>query len=294
METPLISIIIPTLNRCDYLALTLESVLNQTHRPIEVIVVDDGSIGNANRELCNKYPEVSYVWIENSGGPAKPRNVGIEKANGDFLAFVDDDDIWLPEKLQKQIEVLNNHPGFGLVHGPCSVIDENGSLTSEIIGRSGDPMEKHGDVRMRMMGNWTLMMPTPLVRKELVLEVGRFNEEIPAALEDVEFWVRCSFYTKFYFLDDLLVRYRKHSNNISSNQVKYLKLPLYLNEVRKKMLVINRINTVESAALMKNLGRMQLKMMKRGRVKVLRNMFTLDPFWFLKLNNLKVLAKSLT
>lgn len=291
MKGPLVSIVVPTYNRANYLKFTLDSLVGQTYRPIEIIVIDDGTEGTANAELCESYEEVRYKKIENSGGPARPRNVGSEMANGYYMAWVDDDDIWMPTKLEKQVAILEDNPEYGLVHGPCEVIDPEGERTSEIIGRPGSLNVKHGDVRLKMMGNWTLMMPTPLLRAELLKDVGSFNEKIPAGLEDVEFWVRCSFHTSFYYLDEPLVEYRVHSGNISSDTGKYLKLPLYLNECRKELQRQNQLKPGENRLLMRNLGRMQLKMLRLNPGLVVGNMFRLDPVWFLKLNNLKVFIK---
>ncbi len=99
MQKPLVSVIIPTYKRTAYLKLTLDSIQNQTFQDFEVIVVDDGTPTEENRLLCEQYEKVQYIKIENSGGPAKPRNFGIQKAKGKYLAFVDDDDIWLPNIL---------------------------------------------------------------------------------------------------------------------------------------------------------------------------------------------------
>ena len=292
-QSKLVSIIVPTYNRLDYLKLTLQSMLEQTYQNIEIIVVDDGSKGDDNERYCEQFSQIKYIKIENSGGPARPRNKGIDEANGDFIAFTDDDDIWLPKKLENQVAILKEHPDYGLVHGPCIVIDETGKETGEIIGRPGTPDVKHGDVKLRMMGNWTLMMPTPLLRKELVQEVGYFSEEIPPALEDVEFWVRCSFYTKLYYLDEPQVQYRKHINNISADKKKYLPLPLYLNKVIVAMEQEQRIDKKEAKILRASICRMQLKMIKFHPRRVVSNMNTLSTFWFLNVRNLKLLVKML-
>lgn len=292
-QSKLVSIIVPTYNRIDYLKLTLQSMLSQTYQNIEVIVVDDGSEGSHNERYCKQFPKIKYIKIENFGGPARPRNTGIDAANGDFIAFTDDDDIWLPKKLENQVAILNEHPSYGLVHCPCSVIDKFGKETGEIIGRPGTQDVKHGDVKMRMMGNWTLMMPTPLMRKELLEEVGCFNEEIPPALEDVEFWVRCSFYTKFYYLDLPLVQYRKHSNNISADKKKYIPLPLYLDKVIVSMEQKHRIDKKEVQILRDSICRMQLKMIKFHPRTVLSNMFKISIFWLIKMRNFKLLVRVL-
>lgn len=291
MISPLVSVIIPTYQRANYLVLTLESVAKQTFKNIEIIVIDDGSEGTINQEICASFKQVTYKKIDNSGGPARPRNEGIKLAKGSFIAFVDDDDIWLPNKIQKQIDILEQNPEFGLVHGPCQVIDELGELKEKIIGRPGTPEVKHGDVKLRMMGNWTLMMPTPLLRRGVIDQVGFFNEEIPPALEDVEFWVRCSFITSFYYYDKPLVQYRKHTSNISTDRSKYIQLPLYLNRVRMAQLEKGALSNSEAKQLLRNLSSMQLKMVKFKRLTALKNMFALDAFWFLKTRNLKLLAK---
>ncbi|MEP2934952.1 MAG: glycosyltransferase family A protein [Gilvibacter sp.] len=294
MKAPLVSVVIPTYQRPDYLVLTLESVANQTYQKIEIIVIDDGSEGDMNKTICDSFDAVIYKKIENSGGPARPRNEGIKMAQGTYIAFVDDDDIWHPSKIEKQLAVLQEQRQFGLVHGPCEVIDQDGNLQDQIIGRPGSPEVKHGDVKLRMMGNWTLMMPTPLLCKEVLDKVGYFNETIPAALEDVEFWVRCSFYTAFFYLDEPLVQYRKHASNISANRSKYVRLPLYLNSVRKTQLENNTIDKKEANHLLRNLSSMQLKMVKFKTLTSLKNMFSLDAFWFFKVRNLILLAKLIT
>jgi glycosyltransferase involved in cell wall biosynthesis len=266
---------------------------SQSYQNIEIIVVDDGSPGTANAELCEQFPKVTYFEIENSGGPAQPRNTGIKEAKGDFLAFTDDDDIWLPEKLEKQVAILNAHQKYGLVHGPCEVINEDGKKTGEIIGKPGSPDVKHGDVKLRMMGNWTLMMPTPLLRRELVEQVGFFSEEIPPGLEDVEYWVRCSFVSNFYYLDEPLVHYRIHSQNISSDKKKYVSLPLFLLDVLRNAKSQGLIDSTGARLLNNNLVRMQLKMLKQHPTQVLMNLRRIEPWWFFKLNNMKLFVKKL-
>jgi glycosyltransferase involved in cell wall biosynthesis len=286
---PIVSVIIPTYNRTDFLKLTLESVLNQTYQNFEIIVVDDGTPNDKNMLLCQKIDKVKYIKIENSGGPAKPRNVGIHEAKGKYIAFVDDDDMWMPNKLEKQVAVLENNPDFGLVHCCCQVIDENGIEKKEIIGRPGSLDVKHGDVSMRMMGNWTLMMPTPLVRRHVIDEVGLFNEKIPSALEDVEFWTRCSFVTQFYYMDDPLANYRVHSTNISSNTSKYLELPLYLKNVIERQLSIHRISKRQHKFLLNSLCAMQIRTVKTNVFKTFKNLYLLDIFWMFKKSNCKMI-----
>lgn len=290
---PLVSVIITTFNREHYLKLTLDSVVNQSYQNLEIIVVDDGSTTNKAKELCDTYEQLCYYKIDNSGGPATPRNYGFKKSKGSYIAFLDDDDLWRLDKIEKQVKVLVNNPGYELVHSYCDVINEDGELTGTSVGRPSSQGVKHGNVSYRMIGNWTLMMPTPLVKRSLINEAGLFNTSIPSALEDVEFWTRCSFYTKFYYLDEPLAMYRVHNNNLSSSSSKYIELPLYL----KKLIDIEILKGVISRKYynyyMELICKSQAKHIKSNTYKTLINLFKLNRFWFLKLPIIKVVLKIL-
>lgn len=286
---PSVSIIIPTYNRAKYLNLTLQSIAQQTYQDFEVIVVDDGTPGDENESICSEFEKVRYFKIKNSGGPASPRNFGIQKASGKYIAFVDDDDLWQPQKLDVQVKILDANPDFGLVHSCCEVIDENGVLQNEIVGRPRTPDVKHGDVSLRMIGNWTIMMPTSLLRKEVIKKVGFFNEKMIAAGEDVEYWNRASFFTKFYYIDLPLTRYRIHSlNNSKINEKEYLKLNIFnkrfITEYKRKGI----ISKDDYPKYIQKLVHNQIKMFKLSYFKSLNILNKLDPFWFLNWKNLKL------
>ncbi len=113
---PVVSVIIPTYNRADMLDEALRSVFAQTYKDFEVIVVDDGSTDHT-RSVVDKYPHrVRYVHQENQGH-ALAKNTGIAAADGGYIAFLDDDDTWLPRKLELQMDVLENNPDVDLVYG---------------------------------------------------------------------------------------------------------------------------------------------------------------------------------
>lgn len=285
----LVSVIIPTYKRTDFLKLTIQSVLNQTFQDYEIIVVDDGTPNDDNFVLCQTFEKVKYIKIKNSGGPAKPRNIGIQEAKGKYIAFVDDDDLWLPSKLEKQVAVLENNPDFGLVHCCCQVIDEKGIKKKQIIGRPGSLDVKHGDLAMRMIGNWTLMMPTPLLRKEVVDKVGFFNEKMTPATEDAEYWSRCSFETKFYYIDEPLARYRIHPNNISGSKEKYRKLPYYLKEVLVNKKKEKKISSEDYKRLIARMCKNVIVHIKQHYMLSIKILFELDFFWFVRWRNFKSL-----
>ena len=224
---PTVSVIVPTYNRPDYLKRTLDSLNGQIYRDFEVIVVDDGTPGEALKELCGKYKQVRYFKISNSGSPIVPRNYGLKQARGHYIAFLDDDDLWMSNKLLKQVEVLENHPDYGLVHCYCKIINENDEATGQITGQLHAD-KKHGYVFDNMVGNFTVMLSTPLIRKEVLDLAGGFNESMPAAGEDVEFFYRLAFYTRFFFLNEALVKYRVHEHGLSKNNKDYIHLPWHL------------------------------------------------------------------
>ena len=288
---PLVSVIIPTFNRPELLQLTLKAVAAQSFTDYEVIVVDDGTPGHANEEVCNAFNAVNYHKIDNSGGPSKPRNVGMDLAKGEFLAFCDDDDIWLPNKLKKQLTALQENPDFGLAHCPCDLINSNGELLGETIGKPGSPDVKHGDVKMRMMGNWTLMTPTVLMRKNLAEKVGYFNTTMPQAGEDAEYWTRCSFYTKFYYQDTSLVQYRKHNSNSKILKAKYVELPWHLKKALITLKDENLIEKFEYKILRNQLVRKQIRELPHNYSGSLGYLFKLNGLWFLNFGNLKLLMR---
>lgn len=293
MSSPLVSIIIPTYKRPELLTLTLQSIEAQSFTDYEVWVIDDGSPGEANEQVCAPFKKVHYLKIENSGGAAHPRNVGIDRAKGTYIAFVDDDDLWPPHKLEQQVALLETHPDYGLVHGYCTVIDAAGTPTGAVIGRPGSPEVKHGDVKGRMAGQWTLMTPTVLLRKEVVAAVGYFNTQMAQAGEDTEYWTRCSFHTLFYYLDESLAYYRKHTGSSVTNRKHYIDVPLHLQACVTRAYAEGFLTKAQHKQLKRQLVIKQLKGLREHAGGSFLRLFRLDPFWFLTFGNLKVFVKVL-
>ncbi|MEZ4858025.1 MAG: glycosyltransferase family A protein [Flavobacteriaceae bacterium] len=290
---PLVSVVISTYKRTQLLRQTLDSVLAQTFTDFEIIVVDDGTPGKENELLCQEFPQLTYFKIENSGGPSRPRNFGINKATGKYIAILDDDDLWLPQKLEKQVALLERNPEFGIVHTPCTVIDSKGVETGDTIGKPRDVLLKHGDVSMKMIGRWTLMTSSVLFRKSLLTQVGFFNETMPQAGEDMHFWTRCSFYTKFYYYPEPLVLYREHQGISKQFKEKYFELPWHLHEILKGLLKEGHITAVQYSLLRNNIIRMQLKELSEKRGETIKRLFAFNPFWFLNFENGKIFLRNL-
>ena len=113
--TNLVSIIIPTYNREKYLEEAILSIINQTYKNFEILVIDDGSKENYAERICNKYNNCTYLYKKN-GGVSSARNFGIKKSKGDFIAFLDDDDVWKINKLEIQLNLLLKNRNIDCIH----------------------------------------------------------------------------------------------------------------------------------------------------------------------------------
>ncbi|MBH0208302.1 MAG: glycosyltransferase family 2 protein, partial [Nitrospira sp.] len=129
-----VSVIIPTFNRFPLLCRAVDSVLNQTHGDLEIIVIDDGSTDDTPALFAQLFPTVHYVKTDHSGLPAIARNVGIRLAKGEFVAFLDSDDQWLPDKLSQQMEPLQRNPDIGLACSNAFVMyDDKDTLSRSYL-----------------------------------------------------------------------------------------------------------------------------------------------------------------
>jgi glycosyltransferase involved in cell wall biosynthesis len=223
---PLVSVIIPTYNRAKYIAETIESVLAQTYPNIEVIVIDDGSTDNT-REVIVKYaPAVQYMWQENAERGAS-RNQGLRLATGEFIAFLDSDDLWLSGKLERDVEFLLANPDVGLVYTDIIQIDANGNDKGlrKLGGCSGN-------VTQKLLRSNFVFMAGHLARTSLIREIGGFREERElSGSEDWEMWVRLSTITQFAYLPDATGKTRTHEENTMSSPHRMLESMAHALEV---------------------------------------------------------------
>jgi glycosyltransferase involved in cell wall biosynthesis len=202
---PRVSVIIPTYNRPALLRETLRSVSNQTFTDFEIIVVDDGSTVPGVEDVCAEFLECRYFRQENMGR-SSARNRGIGEARGELIAFVDDDDLWKPEKLARQVAFLDQNPHIGLVHSPVEKILFDGTPTGELIGNNS-PQLRSGRVFPYAVRICVVKSPTPLVRREIFTHCGSFDPNLNAG-EDWEFWARVSYKYNFGFIAEPLAYYR--------------------------------------------------------------------------------------
>lgn len=206
----LVSVIIPTYNRADYIAEAVDSVLAQTYAPIEIIVVDDGSTDNT-KEIIERYKDkVRYIWQENAWCGAA-RNRGLKAANGDFVAFLDSDDLWTSEKAVRDVEFLDNHPEIGAVYSDYDEIDAEGKFIKRI-----HKSKLRGWITSELLHDSPIFTSSLMVRKVFFEQVGGFREE-PEISEDWELWVRLSTVAQFAYLPHVASKKRSHPVNITSN-----------------------------------------------------------------------------
>jgi len=211
----LISIIIPTYNRANLLPRAIKSILNQTFKNFELIIVDDGSIDNT-KEVVGRFRKndkrVRYIWQDNSGAPAKPKNAGIKNAKGEFIAFLDSDDEWLVEKLEEQIKLFekSNSSNLGFVGCNAVIIDKKNKK------EWGYKTPRCNNVfRELLMNDFIFSSSSVIVKKEVFNKIGFFDENIRVG-EDWDMWIRISRKYDFDFVPEPLFKYYIHNSNITN------------------------------------------------------------------------------
>lgn len=211
MSTPLVSVVIPTYNRKEFLQEAINSVVNQTYSNIEIIVVDDGSHTNYAETICKQFTNCYYYKKEN-GGISSARNFGIEKTTGEFIAFLDDDDVWRTYKIKEQLNAFKEHWDVDLVHSSVEVIDVDGNLTGSVIAAAKNKAHKRsGYVFWNALGSWMVKSPTPLIRRKVFESNLRFDETLKAS-EDLDFYNRFFYWHKIFYISKPLAFYRVYDS----------------------------------------------------------------------------------
>jgi glycosyltransferase involved in cell wall biosynthesis len=199
---PLVSVILPTYNRADFLGRSVRSVLNQTFSDFELIIVDDASTDHS-KEVIDAFNDQRLIYLEheqNRGGSAA-RNTGIKAAGGKFIAFQDSDDEWLPEKLEKQIRILaDSPPEVGAVY--TGFWRFQGGDKEYIPGPAH--RVKEGQIHRELLKANFITTQAAVVKKECFQKAGMFDETLPR-LQDWELFLRISKYYEFLYIPEPLV-----------------------------------------------------------------------------------------
>lgn len=232
---PTVSVVIPAFNAQAFIAETIDSILAQTYRDFEIIVVDDGSTDNTGELVRQFSPPVRYIHTENSG-PSHARNVGIRASQGRYVAFVDADDLWVPEKLETQIGFLESQPDMGFVfadmlmfrHDQVTLPSYFKSLKDpHVRAQIPDQSDFLADPTRLLLKCNVVPTGTVVVRKACLDQTDLFDERI-SNVEDLDLWIRLSLVCKFGCIPQVLKKKRDHQGNISKNRHKALEAALYM------------------------------------------------------------------
>ena len=205
----LVSVVIPTYNYRCHVVEAVESALAQTYQPIEVIVVDDGSSDDTKQELLPFRERIRYRYQQNQGTSAA-RNQGIRMAGGDYIAFLDADDVWEPTKIEKQVQVMEQSPRTGVVF--CEFYRVN--VQTGVTRHRQYPKELRGDIRRQLLQHCWVALSGALVRRSCFDVVG-FLDETLRGVDDWDLWIRISRQFHFDYVPEPLFTYRVHGANYS-------------------------------------------------------------------------------
>ena len=223
-----VSVIIPAYNRSNYILEAIQSVLEQKYASIEIIIVDDGSTDDTKDKVL---PFVGKEWIryiyQKNKGRSAARNKGLVAAKGDYITFLDSDDIFEPGKIEIQVDYLRRHPEVGLVHGGYIKFDDSG----RDLGYR-NPIYFKGDIYPDMLLYWSSLLATPAVMlpKKVIEEIGGFDESLYIG-EDLDLWRRIARKYPFGYINQSVARVRVHTGNTSADKTKStLEFEKYLNK----------------------------------------------------------------
>jgi glycosyltransferase involved in cell wall biosynthesis len=211
---PLVSVVIPAYNAALHLSEAVESLFAQTHKNLQIIIVNDGSKDDTAKvadALAQKDKRVEVIHKAN-GGVSAARNDAFKAVKGEYVCFLDADDVYLPEKVAKQVNFLEAHPEVVLVH--CDYFIGNETFQNLERVYRGNPPAPLGQVFIYC--NWFPPL-TPMLRASLVKKVGFFDTTL-AGGEDWDYWIRCLEHGKFEHINEFLAMYRRHSKQSHHNQ----------------------------------------------------------------------------
>lgn len=231
-ESPKISVILPVYNSVKYLAETIDSILNQTYTNFELIIINDASTDNSEK-IIEKYQDerIKYIKNETNMGVAYSSNRGIEIAAGKYIAKADSDDIYDYERLEKQLQVMEENSEYNICVFDMSIIDAKGNLIGEWnYNHSSDYL------KAKLLFDSPLPNPTVMFRNNIFKELNCSYDESLKIAEDYDLFVQMDNEFKVIHIPECLVKYRRHESNLTNNDIR---VKTDANTVRLKML--NRI-----------------------------------------------------
>lgn len=233
MSNPLVSIIVCCYNRGHYLQQTMESIFAQQYKPVEIVVLDDGSTDNTRELIASYGDKVHYFWQENQGA-AGARTTGVRLASGEFIAFQDDDDLMPPDRIVNLYKALRHHPPAVLATGDYAFIDAEGNLT----GKRWRPLNIKDEGKSVLIDDgysallWNTVPVSPhtsLFRKADGDRISWFDSQFSYACSDKDFFLRLAQLGPIVYVREIVSYYRQGHAAIWSNELlgNYSRLLLY-------------------------------------------------------------------
>ncbi|MDR4508537.1 MAG: glycosyltransferase [Candidatus Brocadiaceae bacterium] len=211
---PTISVVIPAYNSAEFLPYSIRSVLSQTFKPYEIIVVDDCSTDNTRKVLEPFMQRIHYINSGKNRGSSFARNTGIQASKGKYIAFLDADDIWLPQKLQTNLKCFEADPELAMVYSRHLNIDKEGKVT----GESPKQALPSGTIFSELFSEQNFILTsTVMVRREVFDTTGLFDEQL-FNCQDWDLFLRVAYHFKCKGINTSLVQYRQTPQSLSKNR----------------------------------------------------------------------------
>ena len=267
MRNPTVSVVLPAYNSEAFVRSTIESVLKQTFRDFELIVIDDGSVDDTARIMSSYGDQLRYI-LKKNGGQSSARNVGIKMARGEYIAFIDHDDIWFDNKLELQLKEMAFSESVGMVTCGAITFTDNEELGSETP--KVNDLGRDAVLNKLLIGNFLGSCSKALVKRKCFQEVGLFDESLKMA-EDWDMWFRIAKCYDIRSIELPLIKYRIHPMNFSylngeinlSNEIRFLTRVFAEPSFRRKFRVkhhafsrryVSAAWTLKNACQNKNIG----------------------------------------
>lgn len=255
---PWVDIIIPCYNAGPFIIRTLESALNQTYEKVNIVVVDDGSTDGTLDILLSYGPKIKVLRHPDNGNHGAPAslNLGISASTADYVAFLDADDIFYPDKIEKQVRILSEKSNIGLVYTNGHAIDENDTRLYRLFSEDHVECNNCGDILVNCYisaGSSTVM-----VRRNLFERVGLFSENVKCTY-DHDMWIRLKEVSEYAYIPELLMAYRRHSGQQSTRRTQWEGGFYVLNNAMKRYPYGRKIYLRRLAVLYFRLGSFDVK-----------------------------------
>jgi len=212
MSGPRVTVIMPCYNSEEYVAQTIETVLEQSYRNFHFVAGNDGSTDNTAEILLNYADVITIVEHADRGnyGQAATYNLCLTHVKTEFIAFIDNDDLWHPDKLLKQVEAMDDNPDVGFVYTNGDVIDSNGEVLYPFFDDTHRETNEMGAI---LLDCYVRTPSAVMVRTSILQSAGNFKEGM---IPDQDMWIRIKELTDFHFIDQKMIQYRTHNKQLSN------------------------------------------------------------------------------